>query len=360
MLVDSARITVRAGDGGNGCVSFRREKFVPRGGPNGGDGGDGGSVRLVVDESFNTLLHLHHRKLVRAERGRHGEGSNRTGARGEDAVLPVPPGTVVRDASTGELLADLVAEGNEVVVAAGGRGGRGNARFATATDRAPRRAEPGTPGEELELDLELKLLADVGLVGLPNAGKSTLLSVVSAARPKIADYPFTTLEPHLGVAQVDDVGGPTLVLADIPGLIAGAHEGAGLGIQFLRHVDRCRVLAHLVDLAETDDVVARVAAVRNEVAAYSERLARRPWILVGTKIDAVADREATDRELDRATRSFGVPRATVSAVTGEGVKELVARLFALVAATDEPEGDDTADDPPTGTGRSSDHREVTG
>jgi GTP-binding protein len=258
MLVDSVRITVRAGDGGNGCVSFRREKYVPRGGPDGGDGGRGGNVVLVVDKGLNTLLHLHNRRLVRAERGQHGRGSNKTGAGGEDVRLQVPPGTVVRDASTAEVLGDLVENGQEMVVAKGGRGGRGNTRFASSTNRVPRTAEDGGQGEELELELELKLLADVGLVGLPNAGKSTLLSRLSAARPKIADYPFTTVEPYLGVVSPADDDLRTLVMADIPGLIEGAHEGAGLGIQFLRHVERCPVLLHLVDLASPSPLDERV------------------------------------------------------------------------------------------------------
>ncbi len=337
MLIDSARITVRAGAGGNGCVSFRREKFVPRGGPNGGDGGHGGSVVLRVDPGLNTLLHVHHRRLVRAERGRHGEGSNKTGASGADVVLAVPPGTVVRDAASGELLGDLTAAGDELVVARGGRGGRGNARFATSTNQAPRTAEPGRPGEERELELELKLLADVGLVGRPNAGKSTLLSRLSAARPKIADYPFTTLEPHLGVVQAPDDELRTLVVADIPGLIEGAHEGAGLGTQFLRHVERCRALLHLVDLSATEPLQERVEVVRGELEAHAPALGSKPWMLVGTKLDAVADRDTARSELAAVATAHGVGWLAISAVTGEGLRPLQGAMFGLESLGEDPQ-----------------------
>jgi len=330
MLVDSVRITVRAGDGGNGCVSFRREKFVPRGGPDGGDGGRGGDVILVVDEGLNTLLHLHNRRLVRAEHGRYGRGSNKTGAGGADVRLTVPPGTVVRDANDGSVLGDLVAHGQELVVARGGRGGRGNARFSSPTNRAPRTAEDGGRGEEVELDLELKLLADVGLVGLPNAGKSTLLSRLSAARPKVADYPFTTVEPHLGVVSAPGDELRTLVMADIPGLIEGAHEGAGLGTQFLRHVERCPVLAHLVDLSLGTPLESRVDTIRSELEAHAAPLEMRPWVLVGTKLDAVAEREAVLEELRAVGDAHGVASRPVSAVTGEGIDRLLELLFGLV------------------------------
>ena len=336
MFIDSARMTVRAGDGGRGCVAFRREKFVPRGGPNGGDGGDGGSVVLVVDSSYNTLLHVHHRRLVKASRGEHGKGSNKTGADGSDVVVAVPPGTVIRDAATGELLGDLVAPRQRLVVARGGRGGRGNARFATSTNQAPRHAEPGGDGEQRELSLELKLLADLGLVGMPNAGKSTLLSRLSAARPKIADYPFTTLEPHLGVVRSAPDEFRTLVMADIPGLIEGAHQGAGLGIQFLRHVERCRALAHLVDLADPTPLAGRVDAIRAELELYSASLHQRTWLLVGTKLDAVADREATLAELAGVAGSHGVGCCAVSAVTGEGLERLVGMLFDLIEVGEHP------------------------
>jgi GTP-binding protein len=330
MLVDSVRITVSAGDGGNGCVSFRREKFVPRGGPNGGDGGRGGNVILVVEEGLNTLLHLHNRRQVRAERGQHGRGSNKTGAGGEDVRLHVPPGTVVRDAKNGEVLGDLVEHGQEMVVATGGRGGRGNTRFATSTNRVPRTAENGAEGEELDLDLELKLLADVGLVGLPNAGKSTLLARLSAARPKVADYPFTTLEPHLGVVSPPGDDLRTLVMADIPGIIEGAHDGAGLGLQFLRHVERCPVLVHLVDLASDSPLGERVDTIRGELEAHTAPLEDRPWILVGTKLDAMADREAGLSELAATAKANGVRSTAISAVTGEGIDRLVGTLFDLV------------------------------
>jgi len=307
MLVDSVRITVSAGDGGNGCVSFRREKFVPRGGPNGGDGGRGGNVILVVGEGLNTLLHLHNRRQVRAEGGQHGRGSNKTGAVG-----------------------DLVEHGQEMLVANGGRGGRGNTRFANSTNRVPRTAEDGGRGEERDLDLELKLLADVGLVGLPNAGKSTLLARLSAARPKVADYPFTTIEPHLGVVSPANDDLRTLVMADIPGIIEGAHEGAGLGIQFLRHVERCPVLVHLVDLASDSPLGERVDTIRGELEAHTAPLEDRPWILVGTKLDSIADREAGLAELAVTAKANGVQSTAISAVTGEGIDRLVGTLFDLV------------------------------
>jgi len=332
MFIDSARINVRAGSGGNGCVSFRREKFVPRGGPDGGDGGRGGSVILKVDPGYNTLLHLHHLRHIRAEKGRHGLGATKTGRTGEDVRVAVPPGTVVRDLASQELLGDLVEPGQELVVAAGGRGGRGNTRFRSSTNRAPRRAEEGAPGEDRELQLELKLLADVGLVGLPNAGKSTLLSRLSAARPKIADYPFTTLEPHLGVVAAPGDETRTLVMADIPGLIEGAHDGAGLGIQFLRHVERCRVLAHLVDLSSEEDLVDRVATIRSELEAYAAPLERRPWVLVGTKIDAVVDPQQVRADLKRVADAEGVGHWVVSAVTGEDLDKLVNAIFKLATA----------------------------
>jgi len=331
MLVDQARITVEAGDGGNGCVSFRREKFVPRGGPNGGDGGSGGDVVLRVQRNLNTLLHIHNQRFLRAERGTNGMGSNKTGKGGDDAVLMVPPGTIVRDHLSREVLGDLVADGDELTVARGGRGGRGNARFASATNRTPRKAEPGGKGEVRELELELKLLADVGLVGLPNAGKSTLLSRLSAARPKVADYPFTTIEPHLGVVQSPFDEFHSLVMADIPGLIEGAHQGAGLGVQFLRHVERCRVLAHLVDLSSEESIGDRVDTIRGELGAYATPLDGRPWILVGTKTDVVADMPEALAALEAAADGYGLEAVTISAATGDGIRRLLGRLFELVA-----------------------------
>lgn len=331
MFIDSTRLMLRAGDGGNGCVSFRREKYAPRGGPNGGDGGRGGDIVLRVEPSFNTFLHLHHQRLIQAERGQHGQGSNKTGADGGRVVIPVPAGTLVRELKTGAALADLVEAGQEVVIARGGAGGRGNARFATSTNQAPRRADPGRPGQQLEVELELKLLADLGLVGLPNAGKSTLLSRLSAARPKIADYPFTTLEPHLGVVKAPDDEYRTLVVADIPGLIEGAHEGAGLGIRFLRHVERCRGLVHLVDLSDPSSIADRVATIRAEIEAYSADLGGRPWILVGTKLDAVAEPEVASlaAELETIAASEGVRWTMVSAVSGRELKQLLYEMFEL-------------------------------
>ncbi len=330
MLIDSARITVRAGNGGNGCVSFRREKFVPHGGPNGGDGGRGGDVIFVVNPNLNTLLSLHSRSLVTAEQGRNGLGSNKTGAGGRTVIVDVPPGTIVREAKSGETLGDLTQAGQQLVVAHGGRGGRGNARFATSTNRAPRRADKGQPGQERILECELKLIADLGLVGLPNAGKSTLLSRLSAARPKVADYPFTTLEPYLGVVKAPGEDYRTLVLADIPGLIEGAHEGAGLGAQFLRHIERCRALVHLVDLSTTDPPPAeRVTMIREELFAHSPSLAERRWLLVGTKMDAVLDRDQALIDLADVGSTFDVETHAISAVTGEGVPKLLHLLFDL-------------------------------
>jgi GTP-binding protein len=337
VFLDEAVVHVRGGRGGNGCMAFRREKYVPRGGPSGGDGGHGGSVYLVGDAARNTLYHLQFQSLYAAERGRHGEGSNCTGRSGEDLLVPVPLGTRIHDAASGELLGELLAEGDRVLVAAGGRGGRGNARFATATDHAPRRHEPGGEGEERRLRLELKLLADVGIVGLPNAGKSTLISVISHARPKIADYPFTTLVPQLGVVAEGPLAEP-FVVADLPGLIAGAAEGAGLGAQFLRHVERCRVLVHLVDLslsggapgaagaAEDTGAGARadLETVERELVAFKPELLERPRLLVGSKLDA-AD-PARREELARLAAARGLPYLELSAATGEGLPRLVAEL----------------------------------
>src|SRR5262249_55948329 len=273
MFIDSAEIRVKAGDGGNGCVAFRREKFVPRGGPSGGDGGKGGSVWAVADPSFTTLYHLRHQTLFKAKRGAHGEGANGHGSDGEAVPVALPPGSVIVDADSGERVADLVHAGERVLLAAGGNGGWGNQHFATPTRQAPRFAKKGLPGQERRLAIELKLLADVAIIGFPNAGKSTLISVISAARPKIADYPLTTLVPNLGV-----VSGPdhrTLVVADIPGLIEGAHEGAGLGIRFLKHVERCRLLLHLVDASGEGDAERDVAILEAELAAFSPEVAAR-------------------------------------------------------------------------------------
>jgi GTP-binding protein len=328
IFLDEAAIHVRGGHGGNGCVAFRREKYVPRGGPSGGDGGHGGSVWLVGDPGRNTLYHLQFASIFQAERGRHGEGSNRTGRSGADLAVPVPLGTVVYERDGGALLGEIVAAGGQLLAAGGGRGGRGNARFATATNQAPRNSEPGEEGEERRLRLELKLLADVGVVGLPNAGKSTLISAVSAARPKIADYPFTTLVPQLGVVAEGPLAEP-FVIADLPGLIAGAAQGAGLGIQFLRHVERCRVLVHLVDLSAAGaepggGVDADLAVVERELGAFDPGLLRRPRLIVGSKLDAAVPGRLD--ELRRAAERRRLPFLAISAATREGVPQLVAEL----------------------------------
>jgi len=329
IFLDEASIHVRGGRGGNGCVAFRREKYVPRGGPSGGDGGDGGTVSLVGQGSRNTLYHLRFASLYAAERGRHGEGSNKSGKSGADHDIPVPLGTVAYDKETGELLGEILEDGQRLVVARGGRGGKGNARFATATHQAPRHAEPGGESEERELRLELKLLADVGVVGLPNAGKSTLISVVSAARPKIADYPFTTLIPQLGVVAEGPLAEP-FVIADLPGLIAGAAQGAGLGFQFLRHLERCRLLVHLVDLSAESgtSAVADLETVEHELDAFNPDLLRRTRLIVGSKLDsAVAERRA---ELRGAAAERTADYLEISAVTGEGVQELIRTLSRLL------------------------------
>ncbi|HEV2851774.1 MAG TPA: GTPase ObgE [Thermoanaerobaculia bacterium] len=324
IFLDEAAIHVRAGRGGNGCVAFRREKYVPRGGPSGGDGGEGGSVYLVGHANRNTLYHLRFASLYAAQRGRHGEGSNKSGKTGEDLEVPVPLGTVVYDEETGERLGEILEDGERLLVAAGGRGGRGNARFATATNQAPRRADPGQDGEERRLRLELKLLADVGVVGLPNAGKSTLISVVSAARPKIADYPFTTLVPHLGVVAEGPLAEP-FVIADLPGLIAGAAEGAGLGIQFLRHIERCRVLLHLVDLSNPEGSAAEdLETVERELGAFNEELLERPRLVVGSKLDSALPERR--EELRRAAGERGLPHREISSATGEGIPSLISEL----------------------------------
>ncbi len=321
MFRDEAVIKVRAGRGGRGIVSFRREKFVPRGGPDGGDGGRGGSVILVADPGKSSLYDLAHTPVLQAENGKPGGGGNRTGRSGEDLVIPVPVGTLVYALPRGNLLKDLDRPGARVVVARGGKGGRGNARFATAERRAPRFAEEGSPGEERELKLELKLIADVGLVGLPNAGKSTLLSRLSAARPKVADYPFTTLAPVLGIVELDP--SRVLVVADLPGLIEGAHQGHGLGDRFLRHVERTRLLLHLVDCSSTaPDPVESFRVIRRELESYSPVLASKEWIGAATKMDDPAGEEKA-RALEEA---LGRPFLRISSVTGRGLKELLRAL----------------------------------
>ncbi len=322
MFIDRAKIHVQGGDGGNGVTAFRREKFVPRGGPSGGDGGRGGDVILTADASLNTLLHLRYNPRHIAGRGLHGEGSNRSGHNGADLIVRVPVGTQIFDAATDDLLHDLSHDGDRWVAARGGRGGFGNAHFTTSTNRAPRYHQSGGKGEELELQLELKLLADVGLVGFPNAGKSTFISTVSAARPKIADYPFTTLEPHLGVVDLGDFR--TFVIADIPGLIEGAHTGAGLGDRFLRHIERTKLLLHLVDVSSVSgrDAVGDYETVNRELASYNQDLAMRPQFVVATKIDALDEPERLESLKQRAEHD-GKPFFAISSATGAGIRELV-------------------------------------
>jgi GTP-binding protein len=330
MFVDEIDVFVKGGDGGAGCVSFRREKFVPRGGPDGGDGGDGGSILLEADPAITTLLDFHYQRHYTAERGQHGKGSNKHGASGNDTVLRVPLGTVVSDRDTGERLGDLTTPGQRVLVARGAHGGRGNARFVSSTNRAPRRADLGRPGEERWMHLELKLLADVGVVGFPNAGKSTLVSRLSAAKPKIADYPFTTLQPALGIVRVDDQR--SFVIADLPGLIEGAAEGKGLGHRFLRHTERTRVLVHLVDLDPSGgrDPVEDWQVIHGELAAYSAELAARPQIVAGSKAELPGTEERR-RALEAFCVREGLPFHAVSSVTGMGLDALVREIAAVLA-----------------------------
>jgi GTP-binding protein len=341
MFVDEVDIHVAAGDGGRGCLSFRREKFVPRGGPDGGDGGSGGSVYIVATHRKNTLIDFRYHPEFEANRGQHGQGANRTGQTGHDLEIEVPVGTLIfemRPVSDGrpdegdlQLLADLTEEGQRVLVAHGGRGGRGNARFVSSTNRAPRRVEPGEAGEERLLRLQLKLLADVGLVGFPNAGKSTLIARVSAARPKIADYPFTTLTPNLGVVTLSD--DRSFVVADVPGLIAGAHAGQGLGDRFLRHIERTKVLIHLVDVsgASGRDPVQDFDVIREELRLFDPKVASKPQIVAGNKIDALDDPERIER-LEEHVKTLGLPFHRISGVTGEGVGELLEAVWRQIAA----------------------------
>src|ERR1700688_2548614 len=334
MFIDEAKIRVKAGDGGNGCMAFRREKFIPRGGPSGGDGGRGGDVVMESSERHNTLVHFRFNPEYNAERGRHGEGSKKTGRDGEGIVLKVPVGTIVYDEDTGERVHDFSRPDERVVIARGGRGGRGNAQFATSTHQAPREHEEGRPGEERNFRLELKLLADVGLVGYPNVGKSTLISVISAARPKVADYPFTTLEPNLGVVAVGDAREEvSFVVADIPGLIEGAHTGSGLGTQFLRHIERTRLLVHLVDVSDSSgrpDVVKDVEVILGELVSFGAHLEEKPMIMAASKIDAVNKDKLAD--LKRYCKKHKLKLYEISAVTGKGIEEL---KYAMAAAIEE-------------------------
>ena len=330
MFIDEATVKIRAGKGGNGCVAFRREKFVPRGGPAGGDGGDGGHVVLRSTTRLSTLIHFRYQPEQRAENGRHGEGSNCTGRSGRDLLLDVPVGTLVYDAETEELLCDFNGPDQRFRAAQGGQGGRGNSHFKSSTNRAPRFAEDGSEGQSLTLNLSLKLLADVGLVGFPNAGKSTLIARISAARPKIADYPFTTLQPNLGVVDTGDFN--SFVVADIPGLIEGAHEGHGLGDRFLRHIERTKILVHLVDLSDITgrDPSHDYEVIANELRHFSPELIEKPCFVVGTKIDAMQDPERLQALRDHSA-ALGLPFHAISSVTGEGLDKLLGEVGAVVA-----------------------------
>jgi GTP-binding protein len=328
MFVDHAKIYVRGGDGGNGIVAFRREKYVPLGGPSGGDGGRGGSVIFIADEGLTTLMDFKYRHHFKAVRGAHGQGKNMHGAGGQDLLVKVPVGTVIKDDDNGRVIADLTEHGQEAVVARGGRGGRGNARFATATNKAPSVSENGEPGEEKWIRMELKLLADVGLVGFPNAGKSTLIARISAARPKIADYPFTTLVPNLGVVITKNK--ESFVVADIPGLIAGAHQGSGLGHEFLRHIERTRVLIFVLDTAQTEgrDVLQDYQVLREELELYRPDLKERPYLIAANKMDVPEAQE----NYERLQAEFGDRVYAISAVSGLGVEALVEETFRLLQA----------------------------
>ena len=334
MFIDEAKIVVKAGDGGNGCMAFRREKFVPRGGPSGGDGGKGGDVIMESSERHNTLVHFRFNPEHKAERGRHGEGANKTGRDGGDVLLKVPVGTIVFDGETGEKAFEFTKPDQRFIVARGGRGGRGNARFATSVHQAPREHEAGRPGEQHTYRLELKLLADVGLVGYPNVGKSTLISRISSARPKIADYPFTTLEPNLGVVVVGDERDEiSFVVADIPGLIEGAHTGAGLGTQFLRHIERTRLLVHLVDVSDSsgrDDVTRDVTVILGELASFGAHLDDKPMIMVASKMDAVNKNKLA--ALKKNSKKRKLKLYEISAVTGEGIEDLKYAIAEQVEA----------------------------
>ena len=326
-FIDEAIITVQSGDGGRGCVSFRREKFIPRGGPDGGDGGKGGDVVFVATLRRRTLYQFRYRKRLKAKNGAHGQGKKKAGKNGEDLKIEIPLGTLVFNTETGHLIKDFVKPGEAFVIAKGGRGGQGNARFKSSTNRAPRFAQPGEPGETLTLKIELKLLADVGIIGLPNAGKSTLISAISSAQPKIASYPFTTLTPNLGVVQTDK--GEPFVVADIPGLISGAHKGAGLGIQFLKHIERTRILVHLIDISSIDTIhpLDVYNTINMELALYSKNLAKKPQIVVLNKLDIPGAKKAADIFQSAAK---GKRIELISAITGKGVDRLILRILEIL------------------------------
>lgn len=324
-FIDTAAVTIKAGDGGKGHVSFRREKYVPKGGPDGGNGGDGGSIVAVADTQLGTLLDFRYKRIYKAPSGNPGSTSRCTGSSGQDVILRVPCGTIIRNRITGEQLADLASDGSSVVLAHGGKGGRGNSEFATSVNQTPRYAEPGTPGEELLIDLELKLLADAGLVGFPNAGKSTLISVISAARPKIADYPFTTLTPNLGMVRVGE--GRSFTIADIPGLIEGAHEGKGLGIQFLRHIERTAVLIYLIECTDSEPEKT-LNILKNELSSHNASLMNKPYLIVLSKADQL---DAAQRaQLEQSRFAIGNRARLLSAVTGAGVQDLMEQLWSYV------------------------------
>jgi len=329
MFIDEAEIFIKAGDGGNGCVSFRREKYIPKGGPDGGDGGDGGSVYMKADENISTLMDITMRKEWNAQRGQDGMGKCKSGKKGEDLTIQVPPGTIIKDTDLGLVIKDLSHPDQIICLAKGGRGGKGNTHFATSTNQTPRFAEEGKPGQLRHIRLELKLIADVGLVGLPNAGKSTLLSRVSSAHPKIAPYPFTTLQPYLGIVPLSDFR--RLVLADIPGLIKGSHQGHGLGHDFLRHIERTRIILHLVDISPIDgsDPVKNYHTIRQELAQYSNLLAQKPEIIVASKIDLDGDHE----KLRAFRQKLGKNTLAISSVTGSGLGELTEKLWHKIQET---------------------------
>jgi GTP-binding protein len=326
-FIDEALITVQSGNGGSGCVSFRRERHIPRGGPDGGDGGKGGDVILVSSPGKRTLYDFRHKKNLKAQNGSNGQGKDKTGKAGENLTVEIPTGTLVSDVQTGQVIKDFTAPGELLIIAKGGRGGRGNARFKTSTHRTPRFAQPGEPGEKLEIKLDLKLIADIGLIGLPNAGKSTLISRISAATPKIADYPFTTLTPNLGVVQPPF--GEPFVVADIPGLIEGAHAGAGLGIKFLRHVERTRILVHIIDTAAIDpsDMLGSYNTINTELRSYSAELAKKTQLIVLNKMDVTGAKETAEQF---RSALMGKAVMSISAVTGTGVKQLLARMVQMI------------------------------